>query len=146
MLIIDDPMLALIARFVAKDIDNLNVSDETFLQDQITEIRRHVERSPKTQQQQLAFEWIKEYAEQYRHEWRRRTFSKAVFDKRCADCPLIHDSSSSVCIIHSKWVALLKEYVDDEIGSDEYIEETLNLLEQNKTNLKVSAINLNMQS
>lgn len=146
MLIIDDPMLALIARFVAKDIDNLNVSDETFLQDQITEIRRHIERSPKTQQQQLTLEWIKEYAEQYRHEWRRRTFSKAVFDKRCADCPLIHDSSSSACIIHSKWVALLKEYVDDEIGSDEYIEETLNLLEQNKTNLKVSAINLNMQS
>ena len=146
MLIIDDPMLALIARFVAKDIDNLNVSDETFLQDQITEIRRHIERSPKTQQQKLALEWIKEYAEQYRHEWRRRTFSKAVFDKRCADCPLIHDSSSSVCIIHSKWVALLKKYVDDEIGSDEYIEETLNLLEQNKTNLKVSAINLNMQS
>ena len=146
MLIIDDPMLALIARFVAKDIDNLNVSDETFLQDQITEIRRHIERSPKTQQQQLALEWIKEYAEQYRHEWRRRTFSKAVFDKRCADCPLIHDSSSSVCIIHSKWVALLKEYVGYDIGSDEYIEETLNLLEQNKTNLKVSAINLNMQS
>jgi len=146
MLIIDDPMLALIARFVAKDIDNLNVSDETFLQDQITEIRRHIDRSPKIQQPQLALEWIKEYAEQYRHEWRRRTFSKAVFDKRCADCPLIHDSSSSVCIIHSKWVALLKEYVDDEIGSDEYIEETLNLLEQNKTNLKVSAINLNMQS
>jgi len=146
MFIIDDPMLALIARFVAKDIDNLNVSDEAFLQDQITEIRRHIDRSPKIQQPQLALEWIKEYAEQYRHEWRRRTFSKAVFDKRCADCPLIHDSSSSVCIIHSKWVALLKEYVDDEIGSDEYIEETLNLLEQNKTNLKVSAINLNMQS
>ena len=31
MFIIDDPMLALIARFVAKDIDNLNISDETFL-------------------------------------------------------------------------------------------------------------------
>ena len=67
---------------VAKDIDNLNVSDETFLQDQITEIRRHIERSPKTQQQQLALEWIKEYAEQYRHEWRRRTFYKSVFDRR----------------------------------------------------------------
>jgi hypothetical protein len=91
-------------------------------------------------------EWIKEYAEQYRQEWRRRTFSKAALDKRCADCPLIHGSSSSFCIIHSKWVELLKEYIADEIGSDEYIEETLNLLEQNKANLKVSAINLNMQS
>jgi hypothetical protein len=146
MCIIDDPMLALIVRFVVKDIDNLNISDETFLQHQITEIRRHIEKSPKIQQQQLALEWIKKYAEQYRQEWRRRTFSKAVLDKRCADCPLIHGSSSSFCIIHSKWVELLKEYIADEIGSDEYIEETLNLLEQNKANLKVSAINLNMQS
>ena len=146
MCIIDDPMLALIARFVVEDIDNLSISDEMFLQHQITEIKSHIEKSPTKQQQQLALEWIKEHAEQYRQEWRRRTFSKVVLDKRCADCPLIHDSSSSFCTIHSKWVVLLNEYVADKIGSDEYIKETLNLLEQNKTNLKVSAVNLNMQS
>jgi len=145
MCIIDDPMLALIARFVVEDIDNINISDEIFLQQQITEIQNHIKKSPQKKQQQQALEWIKEHAEQYRQDWRRRTFSRVVLDKRCADCPLVHDSSSSFCTIHSKWVVLLKEYVADKIGSDEYIKEALNLLEQNKTNLKVSAVNLNMQ-
>lgn len=147
MCIIDDPMLALIARFVVEDLDNINISDEMFLQQQIAEIRSHIEKSQtKQKQQQLAMEWIKEHAEQYRQEWRRRTFSEVVLDKRCTDCPLINDNSSPFCSIHSKWVVLLKKYVANEIGSDNYIEETLNLLEQNKTNLKVSAIHLNMQS
>ncbi len=147
MCIVDDPMLALIARFVVEDINNINISDEIFLQHQIAEIRSHIEKSPtKQMQQQLALEWIKKHAEQYREEWRKRTFSRAVLDKRCTDCPLIHDNSSSFCIIHSKWVVLLKEYVANEIGSDDYIKETLNLLEQNKANLKVSTIHLNMQS
>jgi hypothetical protein len=144
--IIDDQMLALIARFVVEDIDNLSISDEMFLQHQVAEIKSCIENAPRKQQQQLALAWIKEHAEQYRQEWRRRTFSKVVLDKRCADCPLIHDSSKSYCIIHSSWVVLLKEYVADEIGSDIYIEETLNLLNQNKTNLKVSAISSKMQS
>ncbi len=122
MCIIDDPMLALIARFVVDDLDNINISDEMFLQQQITEIRSHIEKSQtKQKQQQLALEWIKEHAEQYRLMWRRRTFSNAILDKRCRDCPLIHEGSSSFCIIHGKWVALLKKYVDDEIGSDIYI-------------------------
>jgi len=146
MCIIDDPMLALIARFVVEDIDNLKISDEMFLQHQVTEIIRHVEKSPEKQQQQLALEWIKEYAEQYRQDWRRKAFSRVVLDKECADCPLIHDSSSTFCIIHRKWVVLLKEYVADEIGSDEYIKETLSLLQQNKTHLKVSAVHLTMGS
>lgn len=147
MCIIDDPMLALIARFVVEDLDNINISDEMFLQQQITEIRSHIEKSQtKEKQQQLALEWIKEHAEQYRQEWRRRTFSEVVLDKRCVDCPLIHGDSSPFCSIHSKWVVLLKKYVANEIGSDNYIEETLSLLEQNKTNLKVSAIHFNMQS
>ena len=146
MCIIDDPMLALIARFVVEDIDNLSISDEIFLQHQVAEISSYIENSPGKQHQQLALAWIKEHAEQYRQEWRKRTFSKVVLDKRCADCPLIHDSSKYTCIIHSRWVVLLKEYVADEIDSDIYIEETLNLLNQNKTNLKISAISSKMQS
>ncbi len=146
MCIIDDPMLALIARFVVEDIDNLSISDEIFLQHQVAEIGSYIENVPRKQQQQLALAWIKEHAEQYRQVWQRRTFSKVILDKRCADCPLIHDNSKSSCIIHSRWVVLLKEYVAEEIGSDIYIEETLSLLNQNKTNLKVSAISSKMQS
>jgi hypothetical protein len=144
--IIDDQMLALIARFVVDDIDNLSVSDEMFLQHQVAEIRSYVENAPREQQKQLALAWIKEHAEHYRQEWLRKTFSKAVLDRRCADCPLIHNSPKPFCIIHSRWVVLLKEYVADEIDSDTYIEETLNLLHQNKTNLKVSAVSATMQS
>jgi hypothetical protein len=144
MCIIDDPMLALIARFVVEDIDNLSISDEMYLQHQVAKIRSHIENAPGKQQQQLALEWIKEHAEQYRQQWQRRTFSKIVLDKRCADCPLINDSSKSSCDIHSRWIVLLNEYIADEIGSDIYIEETLNLLNQNKNNLKISAISSKM--
>jgi hypothetical protein len=83
MCIIDDPMLALIARFVVEDIDNLSVSDELYLQNQVAEIRSYIENSPGEQQQQLALAWIKEHAKQYRQEWQRKTFSKVALNKRC---------------------------------------------------------------
>ena len=66
MCIIDDPMLALIARFVVEDIDNISISDEMFLRHQVAEIRSYIEKAPRKQQQQLALAWIKEHAEQYR--------------------------------------------------------------------------------
>ena len=144
MCIIDDPMLALIARFVVGDIDNLSISDENFLQHQVDEIRSYIENAPGKQQQQLALTWIKEHAKQYRQEWQRKTFSKIVLDQKCADCPLIHDSSKSFCVIHSRWTVLLNECIADEISSDKYVEETLNLLNQHKTNLKISAISSRM--
>ena len=145
MCILDDPMLALIARFVVEDIDNLSVSDEIYLQHQVAEIRSYIENSPGEQQQQLALAWIKEHAKQYRQEWQRKTFSKVAPNKRCTDCPLAQDGSNSSCFIHGRWVVLLKEYIADEISSDIYVEETLNLLNQNKTNLKISAISSKMQ-
>ena len=146
MRIIDDPMLALIARFVIDDIADLNISDETFLQHQLTEIRSHIEKAPKEQQQKLVLEWIKEYAERYRQDWQKNTLSKVVLNKRCTDCPLIRDGSTSYCVIHSKWVALLEKYVSDKIDSEKYIEETLDLLTQHKSELKISEISSRMQS
>ena len=144
MCIIDDPMLALIARFVVKDIDKISVSDEKYLQHQVAEIRSHIENSPGEQQQQLALAWIKKHAKQYRQEWQRKTFSNIALNKRCIDCPLVKDDSDSSCFIHSRWVVLLKEYIADEISSDTYVEETLNLLNQNKKNLKISSISSRM--
>jgi len=146
MCIIDDPMLALIARFVVEDIDNLSISDEIYLQHQVAEIRSYIENTPRKQQQQLAMAWIKEHAEQYRQEWQRRTFSEIALNKRCTDCPLVQDGAKSSCIIHNRWIVLLEEYIADKIDSDIYVEETLNLLNQNKTNLKISAISSKMQS
>lgn len=144
MCIIDDPMLALIARFVVEDIDNISTSDESFLQHQVAEIKSYTENAPTEQRQQLALEWIEEHAEQYRQQWQKRVISRMILDKRCADCPLIHDSSKSFCTIHSRWLVLFKKYMADEISSDKYIEGSLNLLNQHKTNLKISSISSRM--
>ena len=139
--VIDDPMLALIARFVVEDIDHLGIPDEVFLQQQADEIKRYVGDASGQERHQLALQWIKEHAQYYRREWQKKELSRIVLDKRCADCPLIHNSSKKpFCTIHSRWVVLLKEYIADKIGSEEYVEETLSLLNQHKENLKISAI------
>lgn len=140
MSIIDDPVLALIARFVVDDLDNLSISDEAFLKKQVETICSHIKHAPEEEQQQLALKWIKEHAEHYRQEWLRKTLSRRVADMRCQDCPLLHSSSKEICSIHSKWVILLNEYVTDKINSEKYIEKTLSILNQHKYELKVSEI------
>ena len=144
MCILDDLKLALIARFVVGDIDSMSVSDEKYLQQQFAEIKSYIEKVPSEHKEELALVWIKQHAEQYRREWTRKTFSKELLAKRCVDCPLIHNSSISVCIIHRKWVGLLEEYIADKISSDKYIEETLVLLNKHKKDLKVTAISSRM--
>jgi len=140
MSIIDDPLLALIARFVVDDLDNLSVSDEAFLKNQVEIVYSHVRDAPKEQQEQLALAWIKEHALNYRQEWLRKTLSRSVTARRCKDCPLLHNSKKEYCSIHSKWVILLNEYVTDKIDSEKYIEETLNILNHHKNELKVSEV------
>ena len=140
MIIIDDPVLALIARFVVDDLDNLSISDEAFLKSQVETIYSHINNAPEEQQQQLALAWIKEHAERYRQEWFRKSLTKSVSDKRCQDCPLQHGSDKEFCAIHSKWSILLNEYVTDKIDSEKYIEETLYILNQHKNDLKISEI------
>ena len=140
MYALDDPTLALITRFVVSDIDELDISDENYLKTQVAEIRRHIENAPAGQQEQMAMAWIREHAERFREQWHRKSFSRALHDRRCPDCPLVGNQSTSHCIIHRRWVGLLEEYLADEINSDRYIEETLRLLEQHKDSLKVSLI------
>lgn len=137
---IDDPVLALIARFVVDDLDDLSISDEVFLQNQVEEIFSHIKHAPEEQRQHLALAWIKDHAERYRQNWIRNSLSRCVSDKRCTDCPLRHGRSSEYCSIHSKWVILLNEYITGKIDSEEYIEETLHVLNQYKNELKVSAL------
>lgn len=140
MYIIDDPTLALIARFVIDDLDNLSISDEAFLKSQVETICSHIIDAPEEQKQQLALAWIKEHAEGNRREWLRKALSRCVSDKRCHDCPLLHSSCNDFCSIHSKWVILLNEYVTDKIDSEKYIEEALHILNQHKSDLKVSEL------
>ena len=140
MCILDDPMLALIARFVVDDLDNLSISDESFLKSQIAIINSHVKDAPIEEQQQLALSWIKDRAEKYRQDWQRKTLSEYVVDRKCHDCPLVRNSDKDFCTIHKMWVVLLNEYVSDKINSEKYIEDTLNILTQHKNSLKISEL------
>ena len=117
MCIVDDPTLALIARFVIKDINNISISDENYLKQQLAEIKDHIGNVPEEEQEQIAMAWIREHAERYRAEWLKRKFSKMLHDRKCPDCPLVHTNSTSHCIIHRRWIGLLEEYLADEICS-----------------------------
>ena len=120
--VIDVPMLALIARFVVEDID------EVFLQQQVDEIKRHVGDAEGDELHRLALPWIREHAEHYRREWQKKELSRIVLDKRCADCPLVHRSTNkSFCTIHNHWDSLLRESLADQISSERYVEKALNL-------------------
>ena len=140
MTVIDDSALALIARFVVNDIDHLSISDEKFLQQQVEEIRKQVGDVPAEQRQQAVMSWIQEHAERYREEWKRKTISRLLTSKRCSDCPIVHNSRISHCMIHKKWTVLLQQYIDGKIDSEKYLEETLELLHEHKHKLKISQI------
>jgi hypothetical protein len=86
-------------------------------------------------------QWISEHAEHYRSEWQKRELSRIVLEQRCPDCPLKHrDTNKPYCTIHNRWVALLRKYLANRIGSEKYVEETLALLNHHKENLKISSI------
>jgi len=139
--VIDDPMLALIARFIVEDINDLRIPDEVFLKQQADEINRHVGDAEGEERHQLALQWIQEHAEYYRREWQKKELSRIVLDKRCADCPLAQRGTNKpFCTIHNRWVSLLGKYLTDKISSEKYVEETLELLNHHKENLKISAI------
>lgn len=138
MAIPDQPMLALIARFVGADIAEVNFSNEDYLQHQFAEIREHVENYPEAARQQAALDWIREHAEHYRAQWQQQALSELLLDRRCDDCPLIDDGAETSCIIHQRWIGLLNEYIAGDINADRYVEETLRLLTEHKNELKLS--------
>ena len=140
MIMLDDAMLALIARFVVNDVEHLAASEEKFLQHQFLEIKNLIKDEPPEKHQQVVIAWIKEHAERYRNEWQKKVMAQHLLQHRCADCPLQSDGASSNCIIHNKWSLLLKDYVAGNIESDKYVEETLQLLEKHKTKLKITSV------
>ncbi len=139
MFVVDDPMLALIARFVV-DFDRLDVTNQEFLQKQAESIKDYVSQYPEEQKTEKALEWIEAYAKQYRADWQQSVINERITQRRCPDCPLIGHGSNSHCEIHDRWVELLKNYMDKEINSRKYVEETLELLTQHKDDLKIRKI------
>ncbi len=138
---LDDPMLALIARFVVREADLLELDNEQYLREQLARIRRHIEMFPEEQKEQAALDWIAEHAQRYRQEWQNRQQLPGLLpERRCPDCPLVDHGSGSSCMIHRRWVGLLNEYMAGEIHSDSYIEATLRLLREHKNHLKISLV------
>lgn len=136
MFIVDDPMLALIMRFVSKG-EALDISDQEFLQRQVVAIQEYVAQFPEEEKAQRAMEWIGTSAEQYRKEWQRNVATQQFSDKRCPDCPLVANASASHCEIHENWQRLLESYASNEITSSKYVENALRLLEEHKARLQI---------
>ncbi len=139
MFIVDDPMLALIMRFVGGD-RQLDISDEKFLHGQITAVQEFVSKYPSEQKNSKALEWIAKYARKYRQEWQRDVVSRALYHTRCPDCPLIKRYPVLHCAIHQEWLELLQRYVERDIDSMEYVESSLNLVQEHKSELKVTLL------
>ena len=137
---LDDPTLALIARFVVKDFDNISLSEEVFLKSQYDMLRRRVSGVPSEKQKDVIFEWILDHARQYREQWRQGVFCRMLFNQRCLDCPLVHGGPDRFCEIHSRWEILLNEYVAGKINNHDYVNNSLQLLNANKDRLKVSSL------
>jgi len=137
MSVVDDPMLALILRFVLNH-EQLDVSDETFFQRQIESLKCHVAQFPEELQENKAMEWIEQHAENYRRAWQRTVVSKTAVDKRCVDCPLVQVGDSQSCAVHDDWLALLNRYLSKELTSEEYVEDALTLLQEHKSELVIS--------
>jgi hypothetical protein len=136
MYIVDDPTLALIARFVG-DAPHLNLSDAEFLLRQIAAIEQYVEPFPRHERQARALEWIEAHAKEYRQQWQKQAAVETLARTRCPDCPLTGGDRSASCAVHRRWLQLLRRYAADELSSREYVAESLRLLDAYKSRLKV---------
>ncbi len=138
---IDDPMLALIARF-AGCCNDMKVSEETFLRRQCDQIRAYVESYPPDQRQQRALEWVTRNAEEYRRKWLRQLVTDEASLSSCPDCPLERRDRGDTCEIHGRWLELMNRYINGDITSKAYVDDALNLLSQHKQSLRRSVLSV----
>ena len=136
MYTIDDPMFALILRFVGYN-QKISFHDQGFIQKELKTIQEHIEKYPTEERGSRAMEWIEIYAHEYRKRWEEEIIDKELSSQVCPDCPLSDNNNSEHCQIHEQWMTLLQQYAADKIDSKNYIENTLKLITQHKEDLKV---------
>ena len=139
MTIVDDPLLALIVRFVVNN-EEVEGDDEAFCQDQIRTLNRYVQDLPEDQQEAKALQWIEQHAELYRRQWQKKTIRRRASDRQCHDCPLNLNGQHNHCSVHQEWLTLLGLYSSDKLTSGEYVSNALKLLRQHKEELKVITV------
>ncbi len=136
MFIVDDPLLALILRFVTHTDRSLEANEE-FLQRQLKAIKYYLTQSPAHEQEPKVMEWIAQQAEKYRRDWQTRAVPNRTLDLRCEDCPLASLGAAEHCEIHEQWLYLLRQYTAGEINSRNFIESALDSLRHYKETLKL---------
>lgn len=137
MYIVDDPALALIARFLG-DAAHPELSDEAFFRQQLAAIEAYVEGFPAEEREVRALAWIEANAMKYRQQWQKRSAVDVLAKARCPDCPLSGGDERTPCAIHARWLTLLRRYAANELSSHDYVETSLALLTAHKDRLKVS--------
>ncbi len=137
MYAVNDAMLTLILRFVGRSERDIDFCNQEFLSRQVKAIRAYVEKFPPEERRMRAIEWIATCARQYRRAWEKETLGREIAGHRCPDCPLLASGSEEHCPIHARWMELLREYMNDEISSREYVESSLELLAQHKEDLRI---------
>ena len=136
MYTIDDPMLALILRFVGHS-QEIDLRNHEFIQEELKTIREYIESFPPEEQDARAIEWVEKYAREYRESRVQEIVGEMFSSLRCPDCPLTEADSPGYCRIHEQWLGLLQRYRADEINSRAYVESSLELLAQHKEDLKM---------
>ena len=137
MYTLDDPLLALLLRFVGSS-QKASFRDHDFYQRQLAAIREHVGKYPPEERRARAMEWVEKYARKYREAWMKQIVDD-VSGQRCPDCPLAEIDADGNCQIHDLWLQLLQQYVAEEIDDRIYVESTLALLARHKEDLKLKS-------
>ena len=138
MYTLDDPMLALLLRFVGRN-QKISIHDDDFCQAQLAAIKEHTGQFPPGERRARALEWVEKYAREYRETWVKETVGDLFSCQRCPDCPLTETDVGGNCQIHDQWLELLQQYVTDEISSSIYVEHSLKLLARHKEDLKLKS-------
>jgi hypothetical protein len=137
---IDDPLLALILRFVAPEPDT-DLPREACMRLQIALIQEHIAKFPHEDRQVHAIEWVEQHARNFREECRGKLVAAAMANAtKCRDCPLLETADTSPCVIHERWAGLVHQYVDQQISSADYVRSSLTLLQDHKDQLKVTRL------
>jgi len=132
MFIADDPLLALILRFIL-DPDRSEAENEEFLRVQVKTLKRHLLQFPSEEQEARAMDWVAQHAAGYRRCWQRRAVSRQTWSLRCEDCPLRDRvDTAEHCEVHEQWLYLLRRYLTGELRSREYVQHALVLLQGQK--------------
>ena len=137
---IDDPLLALIVRFMVAETDSA-LPHEACMRLQVALIQDHIATSPPEDREARAIEWVEQHARRFREECRGKLVAAALAgEAKCRDCPLLERAGDDPCVIHQRWAALVHRYVDEQLSSAEYVRECLALLQDHKDQLRVSLL------